>query len=544
MPSTPTTKSQVQAYKFVLRRMQSALVRKDAVMLHDPMRTHTRATIVGVCLAALGIVGFLVWGVLSPKPGLPTEDSIVMGKESGAIYVYRKEPKRLIPMTNLASARLLLLALSQQGTNGSGGTPPPNAGAGAASTETKPVTLVSDNDLKDVPRERKTGIVDGPELLPNDGQRISDNWAVCDQYKVNEDLPNKTIEDIVTTSVLAGVPDLGTELASQQAVLVRATNDKTYLIYRTPEGANIPNANTVRAEVDLKQPDVVAALNLQQVKPRRITTALLNAIPEAPKLVSPDIPNRGGKSDVDVNGLTIGSVFSVENTEGKRYYVVLQQGINVVKKATADLIRFSGKGTSGGERITEVAPQLVTQTKVLDPSQIAENTFPTEVPEVLNQEVNSVVCLGWNITEQGGGKDGHTAVYVGSRVPLPKDLPDPNYRGVAVSTPSADQLKINYFYMPPGRAAVVRGWSSKADFDKGPIYLISDRGVKYGVPDQGTAATLGLAKQSSVPDSIARLLPDGASLDTRAVLQSYDAVPAGAGTFPTSSQAPNAQGGG
>ncbi len=29
MPSTPTTKSQVQAYRFVLRRMQSALVRKD-----------------------------------------------------------------------------------------------------------------------------------------------------------------------------------------------------------------------------------------------------------------------------------------------------------------------------------------------------------------------------------------------------------------------------------------------------------------------------------------------------------------------------------
>ena len=48
MPSTPTTKSQVQAYRFVLRRMQSALVRKDAVMLHEPMRMHTRATIAGV----------------------------------------------------------------------------------------------------------------------------------------------------------------------------------------------------------------------------------------------------------------------------------------------------------------------------------------------------------------------------------------------------------------------------------------------------------------------------------------------------------------
>ena len=36
MAATPTTKSQVQAYRFVLRRMEHALVRKDAVMLHDP----------------------------------------------------------------------------------------------------------------------------------------------------------------------------------------------------------------------------------------------------------------------------------------------------------------------------------------------------------------------------------------------------------------------------------------------------------------------------------------------------------------------------
>ena len=54
MASTPTTKSQVQAYQFVLRRMQSALVRRDAVMLHDPMRNHSRATAVGVVLGVVG----------------------------------------------------------------------------------------------------------------------------------------------------------------------------------------------------------------------------------------------------------------------------------------------------------------------------------------------------------------------------------------------------------------------------------------------------------------------------------------------------------
>jgi len=69
MPSTPTTKSQVQAYQFVLRRMQSALVRRDAVMLHDPMRTHSRATVVGVVLGVLSTAVYATtrhWAIVIP----------------------------------------------------------------------------------------------------------------------------------------------------------------------------------------------------------------------------------------------------------------------------------------------------------------------------------------------------------------------------------------------------------------------------------------------------------------------------------------------
>ena len=66
MAATPTTKSQVQAYRFVLRRMEHALVRKDAVMLHDPMRTQARATAVGIILGILGLAGFALYSVFRP----------------------------------------------------------------------------------------------------------------------------------------------------------------------------------------------------------------------------------------------------------------------------------------------------------------------------------------------------------------------------------------------------------------------------------------------------------------------------------------------
>jgi len=66
MSTNPTTKAQVQAYRFMLRRMESALVRKDSVMLHEPMRQHLRATAVGVILALLGLAAFFVVGKLHP----------------------------------------------------------------------------------------------------------------------------------------------------------------------------------------------------------------------------------------------------------------------------------------------------------------------------------------------------------------------------------------------------------------------------------------------------------------------------------------------
>src|SRR5690625_3801293 len=118
MASTPTTKSQVQAYRFMLKRMESALVRKDAVMLHDPMGTHKRATIVGVVLACIGVIGFLVWGLFGGKGSVPDAGSVVIGKDSGSVYVVTKDDKaskRLIPMLNIASAKLLVMAQSGDG---------------------------------------------------------------------------------------------------------------------------------------------------------------------------------------------------------------------------------------------------------------------------------------------------------------------------------------------------------------------------------------------------------------------------------------------
>jgi Type VII secretion system ESX-1, transport TM domain B len=79
MATDPTTPSQVQAYRFVLRRMESALVRRDAVMLHEPMRNHLRATAVGLLVAVLLLIGFFVVGKIHPTSALTVISTVAAG---------------------------------------------------------------------------------------------------------------------------------------------------------------------------------------------------------------------------------------------------------------------------------------------------------------------------------------------------------------------------------------------------------------------------------------------------------------------------------
>ncbi|MBB4911388.1 type VII secretion protein EccB [Actinophytocola algeriensis] len=521
--------------------MQSALVRKDAVMLHDPMRTHSRATVVGVCIAALGLLGFLIWGILSPKPQAPTKDGIVIGKPSGQVYVLIAQPdKKLLPVFNMASARLLLMAQQQKDTPG--GDSQPAANQQAAPVEVVAPTVVDDNELRDIPKGRKVGIADGPDLLPSADQRIESRWTVCDQYILDRGLPDPAKENKVETTVIAGVKELGPQLKPNESLLVRAPNGKTYLVYRTPGTANLPNTSAVRAEVNIEDDAVAAALELEGVEPRTITTGMLNAIPEKAPLRPPGITGRETDSNVDLENpelREVGSVFEVERAgDVTRTYVLLKNGIEEIKRSTANLIRYYRN--LGGERIAAVSPALIAN--VEQSSDIDDSTFPERDTEVLDPENFPVACLGWSYSGAGDNAEEFTSVHVGKALPGIKLNRDGSPQTVPISSPNADGVRIDHFYMPAGRGAVVRQSTSPEDFQRGQITLISDRGVKYGVPDRATAEGLGLSDQKPAPRSIIQLLPDGASLSVKDVEQSYDSTPIGPGQYP--SDTPDAQGGG
>jgi type VII secretion protein EccB len=508
--------------------MQSALVRRDAVMLNDPMRTHSRATIVGFVLSALAMLGFVIFGLISPKPTVPDAGNIVIGEQSGTVYVVAGNPKKLIPTFNMASARLLLM--SQQNQAAAPSAAPGAASTGGSAPSVKDATVVSDEQLANIPRGKLTGIPDGPQLLPNDNQRIANNWAVCDQILLDQNLPDPTSINKRETTVLAGVANLGRELAQGEALYVSNANGKTYLIYRLSTSPNQPNANAVRAEVDLSSNAVSSALRLSGV-PRKISTELLNAIPEVPRLAPPKIPGAKTQPTFAMAGLAIGDVFSTSPTGGaKTSWVVVQSGIQRISSAVADIIRTT---TTGRASIPELGLDKIQNVKQLQPTDagyLQVDEFPQEVPVILDPVRSPVSCLGWNIVGTGGDRDTHTAVFVGNAVPIPTDQ-----QAISVGTPSPDGSKIDKFYMQPGFAAVVQSATVKETFGRGSIQLISDRGLRYGVPDVKTAQTLGLDNPQPAPDTILRLLPTGASLNTQEVLKTFDSVPIDprAGSFPS-----------
>jgi type VII secretion protein EccB len=449
-------------------------------------------------------------------------------------------PKKLIPTFNLASARLLLLAQQKLLSAGNPGTGPAAPAAPASPASVKNPTVVSDAQLESIPRDKLTGIPDGPQLIPSDSQRISPNWAVCDQVQLDPTLPNPDTGK-TNTYVFGGVAPagLGTELGENDALLAKADNGKTYLIYRLPSSRNRPNANTVRAEVDENNPNdaVRTALGLQKPA-RKITQGLLNAIPEVAKLTPPRIAE--GQAPGDFNGLSAGDVFSTQPAgEQPNYYAITTTGIQRVSNAVADVIRVAKNGSSG--KIQTLGLDKLAGVRELqpnDPDYIPVDDFPRSVPTILDATKNSsVACLGWSLVGSGADQDAHTSVYVDTQLPGAKGSGD-KFTPMTVTTPGPNRVPINGFYLKPGFAAVVQSATGKASFGKGAIQLISDRGIRYSVPDAATADAIGLNNRQPAPESIIGLLPTGASLNTQDVLKQFDSVPIDpdAGAFPTPTQ--------
>jgi type VII secretion protein EccB len=341
MTRQPSTRLQVSAQRFLTRRLEHALVRRDVTMSDDPMRAQSRSLAAGCVLAAIAVAGCAVMALVKPH-GTPGDAPIVMARESGALYVRLGDT--LHPVFNLASAQLI------------------------SRSNAKPI-VVTESSIAAVKSGPMVGIPGGPATI---GAALPQQpWTVCDEAR---------------TVVIVG-SELG--LDPSHTVLVTPRGESvatTYLLY-----------DGWRAEVDLRDRAVVRALRLDGVTPLPVSRALLDTVPEVPAVAVPRIGGFGGPGPEQLGGLAIGAVVRVARADSDEFYVVLADGVQRIGAVAADVVRF---GYGGPDELPTVTPAVIAGATPVDTLPV--DTFPRRASTPTGAKTGALVCVRWLPGETAG----------------------------------------------------------------------------------------------------------------------------------------------
>ncbi|MBW0017218.1 MAG: type VII secretion protein EccB [Mycobacterium sp.] len=465
MPYQPSAWLQISGYRFLLRRIEGALLRGEVEAVGPPPRTPNVALAIGCVLTLIAVAACAFFALLRPQARLDRAQ-IVMGQESGALYVRVGDTWH--PVLNLASARLI------------------------AATDARPQP-VREPELARTKRGALLGIPGAPAVIAQPLSGDESVWTICDA------------DDGSATTVLIG-PGAGPgvhRLDPARALLVTPTlGVPTYLLY-----------NGRRAIVDVADPAVLRALRLEAPAPHTVSQSLLNAIPEAPPIRAPRIRGAGRPGRGALTGFSVGSVLRIARGDGDEYYVVLEAGVQRIGQVAADLLRFSN--AQGATNVVAVAPDVIRATAAVN--DLPVSTFPDRAPTPLDSGPTTV-CASWS----AGQPD--VALLAGSGLPLPA-----GQAPVALSQADGRGPALDAAYLPPGRSAYVRAQALAQDAaGDATRFLVTDTGVRFAVHDEDAARALGLGTPTPALWPVLATLPCGPELSRQNASVARDTVVVGA----------------
>ncbi|GMA32355.1 type VII secretion protein EccB [Litorihabitans aurantiacus] len=212
-------KELVEAQSFSRRRLLTAFVSGAPGGRELEPTSPVRGVVAGVVIAVLVVVGGLVSGLLGR--GLPDgweNGSIMVVRDNAARYV--TDDGRLVPVINMASARLLV---------------PADA----------PIHTVGANLVADVEVLPPAGIVGAPDNLPEPGRLVEDGWTAC----LAQDGGTRTriaapvaADGAPAATPDAAVPDAAPPVAGLVIVggeLHLVQGMRSYLVAESPQSAGI-----------------------------------------------------------------------------------------------------------------------------------------------------------------------------------------------------------------------------------------------------------------------------------------------------------------
>ncbi|GAB20849.1 hypothetical protein GOEFS_132_00800 [Gordonia effusa NBRC 100432] len=489
-----TTKAQVNGYRFLLRRQEHALVRRDVRMLHDPMRSERNALFAGALIGLLILGGCGVYGLVRPQ-GNVGDSTILVSKSSGAMFVRLDD--RLHPVLNLASARLIV------GT--------------AASPKS-----VGESVLAKYPRGPLLGIPGAPSSLPAPTRGASE-WSVCDGSG-----GRGADVEVRTTTVIVGALTPDDRGAGRGAALVSVSGE-TYLVYHMVAG---DRSRPVRARVDTASVPVRRALGAENTVARPVSSALLNSLPRMPDLVVPVVSGIGAASILG-GGVSVGTVFkTVDAAERRSFYVALSDGVQRISNLVADILLLAGGAATQNHDavIQTINPATLVGVPVRDSLPVAH--YPSVAPHLVDVAAAPVICHEWH-----GEAETSSALRFGARIPVGPDQRVTIPVGADGSGPAVDEIAIR-----PGCGWYVRITGIEPGSPRRESrYLVSDNGIRYGVYDVEAGGILGLGDDADqlAPWPMLSLLAAGPMLSRTEALVAHAGMPPDAASMPISADRPN-----
>jgi type VII secretion protein EccB len=479
------TRHQVSGWRFVMRRIASGIALHDTRMLVDPLRTQSRAVLMGVLILITGLVGCFVFSLIRPS-GSTGNNAVLADRSTAALYV--RVGDELHPVLNLTSARLI-------------------AGQPANPTSVK------SSELDRFPRGNLIGIPGAPERMVQNSSRDA-NWTVCDGISGGSRGAHST-----GVTVIAGPLDnrgaRAAALSSEHGILVDSGTN-TWLLW---DGR--------RSQIDLADHAVTSALGLgsDAPAPRPIAQGLFNAIPEAPPLTAPVIPNAGAPPSFSVPA-PIGAVvvsYGLEprdktSSDTARYFAVLPDGLQPISPVLAAILRNTNSyGLQQPPRLGADEVAKLPVSRLLNTAR-----YPGQQVGLVDAARDPVTCAFWS--KPAGAATSALSLLSGSALPVLEGVRTLDLVGAANgATRVAVAPGTGYFAQSVGGGA-----SAPA---AGSLFWVSDTGVRYGIDTEAdghgkTIEALGL-KEPAVPApwSMLSLFATGPTLSRADALLAHDGLP-------------------
>ncbi|WP_204080331.1 type VII secretion protein EccB [Mycobacterium riyadhense] len=460
-----TTKVQVSGWRFLLRRLEHAIVRRDTRMFDDPLQFYSRSVGLGIVIAVLILVGAGLLAYFKPQ-GKLGGTSLLTDRATNQLYVILSG--QLHPVYNLTSARLVL---------GNPGNP----------------ATVKSSELAKLPLGQTIGIPGAPYATPVSGDTKS-TWTLCD-----------TVSRADTASPALQTAVLGMPLQVDPSIDPLQANEAVLAFY---QGQTWIVTSKGRHSIDLSDRAIGSAMGIPvTAKPVPISEGMFNALPNMGSWQLAPIPGSGTPNTLGLPGdLVIGSVFQIHTDKGPQYYVVLPDGIAQVNTTTAQALRATQ--SHGLVAPPAVVPSLV----VRIPERVYASPLPNQPLEILSRPDEPTLCWSWE--RATGDQSPKTTVLSGRHLPIPASTMSTGIKQIqGTATVYIDGGKFVQLQSPDPRYGE-------------SMYYVDPEGVRYGVPNADAAKALGLSSPKTAPWEVIRLLVDGPVLSKEAALLEHETLPA------------------